>query len=265
MFKEIASLRTTLCLIISLLLAPLASAQKVWETFDDGLPEGWSAVVNSGTCDWSNGADMPTGPDFESPAMYFNDDSCGDGAAASNVSLYSKTYNLSSFPDEVGISFQVAFQEVASGETFVAEVNIDGIWQTLITYDSDLAEIVSEVFDIGVVNENFQMRWTYDDGGGAWGWHGGIDNFESVLLLSANDYKLPEITVSPNPASDFINISSASKIQNITLFNTLGQKVLEVTPNGLSQEIKVAALKAGVYIVNVVSDEQQGSYRLIKQ
>ena len=69
----------------------------------------------------------------------------------------------------------------------------------------------------------------------------------------------------PNPAVDVVTVKAQNEIQNVTFFNILGQKVLEVAPNALSQEINVATLKAGVYIVNVVSDEQQGSYRLIKQ
>ncbi|MEP2935077.1 MAG: T9SS type A sorting domain-containing protein [Gilvibacter sp.] len=239
----------------------------VTEDFDAGLPVGWSTVVNTGTCDWFNGADMPTGPDFPTPAMYFDDDACGNGADASNTTLFSDVYDLSDRAKGtlVIIAYEVAFQEVASGETFTAEVKTDSGWELLATYETDLPEILSEDFNGLASNADFQLRWTYDDAGGAWGWHGAIDNFGLDYTLSSDDNQIAGFSMYPNPAIDVVSVRAANEIQNVTFYNVLGQKVLTTTPNGLSQEINIAALKVGVYFVNVVSDEQQGTYRLIKQ
>ncbi|MEP2935076.1 MAG: T9SS type A sorting domain-containing protein [Gilvibacter sp.] len=249
------------------LLSAGMTAQVVTEDFDAGLPGDWSTVVNTGTCDWFNGADLPTGPDFATPGMYFDDDACGNGADASNTTLFSAVYDLSvSEPGaDVVITYDVAFQEVASGETFVAEVNAGAGWEVLATYDVDLDPILNESFTGNATNADFQVRWTYDDAGGAWGWHGAIDNFGLDYTLSSDDNQIAGFSMYPNPATDVVSVRAANEIQNVTFFNILGQKVLEVTPNALSQEINVATLKAGVYIVNVTSDEQVGSYRLIKQ
>ena len=241
------------------------TAQVVTEDFDAGLPAGWSTAVNTGSCDWFNGADMPTGPDFATPAMYFDDDACGNGADASNTTLFSAVYDLTGVTSDVTIAYDVAFFEVGDGETFTAEVNAGAGWETLAVYDVDLDPILSESFTGTGSNADFQVRWTYDDAGGSWGWHGGVDNFTLDYVLSADDNQIAGFSMVPNPAVDVVTVRAQNEIQAVTFFNILGQKVLEVAPNALSQEINVAALKAGVYIVNVVSDDQQGSYRLIKQ
>lgn len=241
------------------------TAQVVTEDFDAGLPAGWSTVLNTGSCDWFNGADMPTGPDFATPAMYFDDDSCGNGADASNTTLFSAVYDLTGVTSDVTITYDVAFQEVGDGETFTAEVNAGAGWETLAVYDVDIDPILSETFTGTASNSDFQVRWTYDDAGGSWGWHGGVDNFTLDYVLSTDDNQIAGFSMVPNPAVDVVTVRAQNEIQAVTFFNILGQKVLEVAPNALSQEINVAALKAGVYIVNVVSDDQQGSYRLIKQ
>ncbi len=252
-------------LFCAVLMSAGLSAQVVSEDFDAGLPADWSTVVNTGTCDWFNGADLPTGPDFATPGMYFDDDVCGNGADASNTTLFSAMYDLTGVTSTVTIGYDVAFQEVASGETFTAEVNAGAGWEVLAVYDTDLADVVVESFDGTGSNADFQVRWTYDDGGGAWGWHGAVDNFTLEYVLSTDDNQVAGFSMYPNPANDIVTVRAQNEIQNVTFFNILGQKVLEVSPNALTQEINVATLKAGVYIVNVTSDEQVGSYRLIKQ
>ncbi len=252
-------------LFCATLLSVGMTAQVVSEDFDAGLPAGWTTVVNTGTCDWFNGADLPTGPDFATPGMYFDDDACGNGADASNTTLLSDTYDMSGTTGTVTVGYDVAFQEVASGETFTFEVFAEGIWQLVATYDVDIDPIITESFSGPSLDTNFQARWTYDDAGGAWGWHGAVDNFTLDFTLSTEDNQIEGFSMYPNPATDIVSVRAQNEIQNVAFFNILGQKVLEVAPNGLSQEINVAALKAGVYIVNVVSDDQQGSYRLIKQ
>ncbi|MBK5212744.1 MAG: HYR domain-containing protein, partial [Flavobacteriaceae bacterium] len=65
------------------------------EDFESGLPAGWSTIMNTGTCNWINSSNMPTGDDFPTLAMLFDDDACGSGAPASNVSLLSAVYDIS--------------------------------------------------------------------------------------------------------------------------------------------------------------------------
>ncbi|TXD72198.1 HYR domain-containing protein, partial [Aequorivita antarctica] len=147
------------------------------EDFEAGLPSGWSTVMNTGTCDWINSGDMPTGDDFPTLAMLFDDDACGSGAPASNVSLLSAVYDLTG-ASNVTVDYDVAFQESGT-QTFTVEVFDGAAWQQIAFYDADLdPDIQSESIDVSVyVNATFQVRWTFDDNGGEWGWGAGVDNF----------------------------------------------------------------------------------------
>ncbi|MBG44379.1 MAG: subtilisin, partial [Aequorivita sp.] len=147
------------------------------EDFEAGLPAGWSTVVNTGTCDWINSGDMPTGDDFPTLAMLFDDDDCGLGAPASNVSLLSAVYDLTG-ASNVSLGYDVAFQE--SGiQTFTVEVFDGAAWQQIALYEDDLdPDIQTESFDVSAfANDAFQVRWTFDDNNGEWGWGAGVDNF----------------------------------------------------------------------------------------
>ncbi len=147
------------------------------EDFEAGLPSGWSTVVNTGNCDWINSGDMPTGDDFPTLAMLFDDDDCGLGAPASNVSLLSAVYDLTG-ASNVFVGYDVAFQE--SGiQTFEVEVWDGAAWQQIALYEDDLdPDIQTESFDVSAfANAAFQVRWTFDDNNGEWGWGAGVDNF----------------------------------------------------------------------------------------
>ena len=148
----------------------------VTEDFEAGLPGGWTTVLNTGTCDWMNSSDMPTGDDFPSLAMIFDDDDCGSSAPPSNVSLVSAVYDLTG-ASNITVGYDVAFQE-SGDQSFTVEVFDGTAWQQIAFYDADLdPDIQTESFDVSAyVNAAFQVRWTYDDLGG-WGWGAGVDNF----------------------------------------------------------------------------------------
>ncbi|KAA3621603.1 MAG: HYR domain-containing protein [Flavobacterium sp.] len=178
----------------------------VSEDFDAGLPAGWSTVINTGTCDWQNGTDLPTGDDFTTPAMFFDDDDCGLGAPASNVSLVSDVYDTTG-ATTVTLGYDVAFQEAGGGSTGTVEVFDGAAWQQVALYNVDLdPDIQTESLDITAYsNAALQVRWTYDDNG-AWGWHYGVDNFALDYAVPATplDVVLDANGMASIPASDLV-------------------------------------------------------------
>ncbi len=72
------------------------------------------------------------------------------------------------------------------------------------------------------------------------------------------------ISLYPNPASDFINITSQNHIiKNVTLYTVSGQKVFQVS--GAKNQIDIAALSTGLYLVKVETDNGTHFKRVIKQ
>ena len=65
-----------------------------------------------------------------------------------------------------------------------------------------------------------------------------------------NDYAY----IYPNPARDEINIVSSFKMNNIIVYNTLGQKVIEEIINGNTTQLDVSKFAKGNYIAKIYTD-----------
>ena len=91
------------------------------------------------------------------------------------------------------------------------------------------------------------------------------NNYISVLLNCAS-LGMPiysngsEVSIYPNPSSDKINVRSSSTLNNIVVFNSLGEKVLEMESKNIEEQIDVSNLPNGIYSVKT----QDKNIRLIK-
>ena len=77
------------------------------------------------------------------------------------------------------------------------------------------------------------------------------------LVVSVSDITPLSFSISPNPATSLIAVSSNKKIKEITLLNTMGQAVLHRDCNATSAGLNVEQLQAGVYFIRV-SDSMGG-------
>lgn len=73
------------------------------------------------------------------------------------------------------------------------------------------------------------------------------DDRTKVLSIEKNN--LTTLKISPNPTSNKIFINSNKKINSLTVFNTLGKKVLNV--NSHQQEINISQFPKGIYILKI--------------
>ncbi len=72
------------------------------------------------------------------------------------------------------------------------------------------------------------------------------------------------VTLSPNPATDHINVFSSEMIQSMKVVNTVGQTVMEEVVNDRRAVLDVTGLKAGVYfVVGVTADGSTFTERVI--
>ena len=83
-------------------------------------------------------------------------------------------------------------------------------------------------------------------------------------LSTGTPDQLEGFTMFPNPAKDLLRIVNTTIIQGVAVYNLLGQKVLEQSIQGTSDEVNVSSLKSGAYIIQVTSEGQTGTYKFIK-
>ncbi|KFC20338.1 hypothetical protein IO90_14315 [Chryseobacterium sp. FH1] len=85
---------------------------------------------------------------------------------------------------------------------------------------------------------------------------------KSVTMGTDDLDKNNAISVYPNPVSDVLHLNSKNDVEQINIFNTVGQKVLSFKD---SKSIDVSSLPAGVYIMNATSKGKTTTKKIIKK
>lgn len=95
-----------------------------------------------------------------------------------------------------------------------------------------------------------------------YGYDGEIKYSIIVLLVFKPDKA--SITVYPNPAKDFITVTSSGKIQTVELFDMSGKRIRSFTPAS-NDNYSLAGVKAGMYILSVQADDKVTSVKVLVQ
>ena len=97
-----------------------------------------------------------------------------------------------------------------------------------------------------------------------------IENINSPEWLSTKEFVMdaPRLSVYPNPTSDVVHVQLPQTVTSAELFiRDMNGKVVQAQSLNSSEivQLDVSKLERGVYILNVVSDENQWQERLVKQ
>ncbi len=84
-------------------------------------------------------------------------------------------------------------------------------------------------------------------------------------VLGSNDFDTTSISAYPNPVTSKLNIQSEELITSVSIFNTLGQKVLNVAGGSLNLSVDMSTLSPGVYVANIATDNGSKTMKVIKK
>ncbi|UCE93477.1 MAG: hypothetical protein JSV73_11870 [Flavobacteriaceae bacterium] len=184
-------------IIIALLLSPFTFAQLQEESFDGSeIPEGWFYEINSEAAAWQFGYTgvMPhSGPtiesEFVSGAALFNDTNFGK-RTDDKTSLTTPPVDLSNVSEaQIEVTYNLQVEE-EKGE-FSIEVFDGRKWKEVFFQDTSSPKNtgMNEVVLVEVsefVNEDFQVRFVYDDEGHENTQGLGIDHYELIDSTKEN-------------------------------------------------------------------------------
>ena len=85
-----------------------------------------------------------------------------------------------------------------------------------------------------------------------------------AAALGVNSFNASNIRMYPNPTSTVFTIEANDVIENVSLYNVLGQEVLARTSNSNSVTLDVANLQTGVYVVKTMIGGVTATSRLVK-
>jgi hypothetical protein len=93
-----------------------------------------------------------------------------------------------------------------------------------------------------------------------------IDNvlFSKNPVTGLSTTELETVGIYPNPANNSLSITTTNNIQNITIYNSLGQVVLTASPNANIVNIDIADLPMGFYTVKSSINGVETINKLVK-
>ncbi len=83
--------------------------------------------------------------------------------------------------------------------------------------------------------------------------------------LSTEKAEINEFRLYPNPVSDNLNVKAQNTIENISVYNMLGQEVMRQMPNKMDAKVDMTALQTGTYFVKVTINGTTETKRIIKR
>ncbi|MFA5556953.1 MAG: T9SS type A sorting domain-containing protein [Flavobacteriaceae bacterium] len=96
-------------------------------------------------------------------------------------------------------------------------------------------------------------------------WSGTV-TFNFVDTASTGDFASSAFSIYPNPAKDIINVAnSVDAIENVTITDMNGRVVKQVAMGVNEGQINISDLNAGVYFVNINSNEGSLTTKIVKQ
>ena len=169
-------------LILGLLGLQILSGQTILlETFNSGLPAGWTVVDGGdGTDTWNatsggaRGGNYLDGTEF----MFVDSDAAPQTDTLSEL-LISPAFNTTTYSDLI-LEFD-HHHRVWGGEIAWVEVYNGNSWVVLDSFPGSVGGFNNpdhESYNVTAYsNANFQIRFRYEDNG-VWGWYWGVDNVE---------------------------------------------------------------------------------------
>lgn len=85
-----------------------------------------------------------------------------------------------------------------------------------------------------------------------------------TVTLGTDTFDLKSFNYYPNPVTDVLNVNYSQNINNITVYNLLGQQILDKQANSTSVQVDLAQLAAGTYLVKVQSDTASKVVKIVK-
>lgn len=190
----------------------------------------------------------------------FTDTGGANGGYSNNENLVKKFY-----PSTANGKVKVEFQSVnvQNGKDYLRIYNGDIATENLFPNGTLTGWISESISFVSTAEDgSITVQFTSDESGAFSGWIAVVE-CDTLGVKDFNDEG--NISIYPNPAADFVQVSSkASKIDSYDLTDTSGRKVLSSKVNAFETKIDIKHLPKGVYILTLKSNGQSIHKKIVK-
>lgn len=88
--------------------------------------------------------------------------------------------------------------------------------------------------------------------------------FGEFASLSTSKILISDVSIYPNPARDFLNISAGEKIDSATIYDLTGRIVKKSNPNKETFNFNISDFSNGVYLIKLNSGNKESTIKFIK-
>ena len=92
-----------------------------------------------------------------------------------------------------------------------------------------------------------------------------IINLECDPVLGVEENALMDFSYYPNPTSDVLTLKNNKLIERVSIYNLIGQSVMEYQVDALNFQIDTSNLSTGAFFMKVYINGQVGIYKIIKE
>ncbi|HAB28761.1 MAG TPA: hypothetical protein DCE27_14505, partial [Xanthomarina gelatinilytica] len=128
----------------------------------------------------------------------------------------------------------------------------------------------------GTANGDYRMRvlidWNDsnpgDDDACSFGsGRGEVEDYKITVdnSLSVANLEISQFTYFPNPVNNTLSLRGVKDIQNVAVYNMLGQEVLRTAPNTVNSDVDMSGLQSGTYFVKVMIENTTKTIKVIKK
>lgn len=191
--------------------------------------------------------------DYYLLSLYYNNNGNYSWAGGFNFMFSGKLYADS----------DVNFKDLGSwipGQWYNLRIEIDHVTDKNVKYYLNNQLVHTSALGSKVVRAN-DLNFEFDNDGSGFI----VDNIiiKDMDQMAVSDVSRSQISVYPNPASEFLNIRTDDKIKSVRIYDATGNLVK--TENDHLSIISIASLPKGNYMVTVETDKGSETKKIIKK
>ncbi len=92
-----------------------------------------------------------------------------------------------------------------------------------------------------------------------------VITFTTDQTAGVNGNEISNINYFPNPVNDNLTITAAHSIDNITVFNLLGQTVMQAQPRSMNVVLDLSSLPTGTYVLKANAADSVSTFKVVKK
>lgn len=109
---------------------------------------------------------------------------------------------------------------------------------------------------------NYVVGWVNGPPPFAEGW---IVNLDDKIILGTQDIAQNTVSFYPNPVENILHLSSKENIDAVAVYSITGQQISHIALNVNQNEVNLAGLASGIYLVKVSSNGTTETLKVVKQ